>query len=59
MEYIMNIGAPTKVVFFIALILGVVGILGMFGLVGGIPYLKYLLPSGFVLLVLGVLIPNL
>lgn len=55
----MNIGAPTKVVFFIALILGVVGILGMFGLVGGIPYLKYLLPSGFVLLVLGVLIPNL
>jgi hypothetical protein len=55
----MTLGAPTKIVFIIALVLGVLGLLGTFGLVGGIPFLSYLLPAGFVLLVAAVLLPGL
>jgi len=51
-------GGPTKLVFVIALILGVLGILGTFGIVPGIPFVQYMLPAGFLLLVAGILLPG-
>jgi hypothetical protein len=59
----MKLSAPTKLVFLIALTLGSLGILiGTLGLVS-IPALagivKWLLPAGFILLVLSVLLAGL
>lgn len=59
----MKLSAPTKLVFLIALILGGLGILiGTLGLVS-IPalagFVKWLLPAGFILLVLSVMLPGL
>ena len=59
----MNLSAPTKGVFLVALILGVLGILigtlGLFSIPALAGIVKWLLPAGFVLLVLSVLLKGL
>ena len=53
----MNLSAPTRVVFIIALVLGILGLLGTFHVLS-FPYIGYALPSGFILLVISVLVPG-
>ena len=54
----MNLGAPTKLVFFIALILGILGLVSFFGIMT-FPYVKWVLPAAFILLVIGIVVPGL
>ena len=54
----MTLGAPTQIVFIIALVLGVLGLLAFFGVMT-VPYVSYALPAAFVLLVAAILLPGL
>jgi hypothetical protein len=56
----MNLSAPKQIVWIIAVVLGVLGILGYFVTIPFIStYAFALLAIGFLLLVLGTLLPNL